>query len=160
VHTAAFFIALAVMLAGVAGVVMPALPGIPLIWLAMLGYGVVEGFREMSPGFLFVTLLVVVVSMVAEHYTKAWGARRYGAGRAGTWGVIIGSIVGLFFMPIGLLAGPFLGALIGELMAGRSAEDAVRAGWGGLVGVLGSVVVNVMLALMLVLSFILRVIIV
>lgn len=98
--------------------------------------------------------------MVAEHYTKAWGARRYGAGRAGTWGAVIGSVVGLFFMPIGLLAGPFLGALIGELMAGRSAQDAVRAGWGGLVGVLGSVVVNVILALMLVLSFILRVIIV
>lgn len=48
-HAAAFFIALAVMLVGVAGVLMPALPGIPLIWLAMLGYGLVEGFREMSP---------------------------------------------------------------------------------------------------------------
>jgi uncharacterized protein YqgC (DUF456 family) len=155
---AAFLIALAVMLVGLAGVVMPALPGIPLIWLAMLGYGLYEGFREMSPGFLIVTFLVAVISMVAEHYTKAWGARRYGAGRAGMWGALVGSILGLFFMPIGLLAGPFLGALIGELMAGRSAEEALRAGWGGLMGVLGSVVVNFILALMLVLAFILRVI--
>lgn len=158
VTTIAFIVAILVMIAGIAGTFIPAIPGMPLIWLAMLGYGVVEGFREMRPWFLVTTLIVVILSQVAEHYAKAWGAKRYGAGKAGTWGAVIGSIAGLFFMPIGLILGPFLGALIGELLAGRSTEEALKAGWGGLVGVLGSVVVNVIFAITLTLAFIFKVI--
>lgn len=153
----ALVVALVVMLVGLAGTFLPALPGIPLIWLAMLGYGVYEGFREMTPAFLVVTFLVVAATQVAEHYARAWGARRFGAGRAGAWGAVIGSIVGLFFMPLGLLLGPFLGAALFELFAGRSGGEAVRAGFGGLVGVLGSVVVNVVVALGLTVAFIVKV---
>lgn len=158
VQTTAFVIALLVMLVGVAGTFLPALPGIPLIWLAMLGYGLLEGFQAMTPSFLGVTLLVVILAQVAEHYAKAWGAKRYGAGRAGTWGAVIGSIAGLFFMPVGLLLGPFLGAFLGELVSGRRADEAVRAGLGGLIGVLGSIVVNVVLALTLTVAFVVKVI--
>lgn len=157
-QTVAFILALLVMLAGVVGTFLPALPGIPLIWAAMLGYGIVEGFREITPTFLVVTLIVVILSQVAEHYAKAWGAKRYGAGKAGSWGAIIGSIVGLFFMPFGLLLGPFLGAMLFELIAGRPADEALKAGWGGLVGVLGSIVVNVVLALALTTAFVLTVV--
>lgn len=152
-QTIAFFVALAVMLVGLAGTFIPAIPGLPLIWLAMLGYGAVEGFREMKWWFLAMALALVVLCQVAEHYAKAWGARRYGAGRAGTWGAVLGSIAGLFFMPIGLVAGPFLGAMLGELLAGRSARAALRAGWGALAGLLGSVVVNVLFALGLIVAF-------
>lgn len=156
--TIAFILAVVLMLVGVAGTLMPALPGLPLIWLTMLGYGAVEGFQEMDAQFLTITLVVVAISFISEHYAKAWGARRFGAGRAGAWGAVIGSIVGLFFMPIGLVLGPFLGALLAELMAGRPASEAVRAGWGGLIGVLGSVVVNVVLALSLTVAFVIKVI--
>lgn len=158
VKVIAFVVALGAMLVGVAGTLIPAIPGLPLIWLAMLGYGLAERFHAMSPVFLLVVLLVVILSQVAEHYARAWGAKRFGAGRAGIWGAVIGSIVGLFFMPIGLLAGPFLGALVGELLTGRSTRDAVRAGWGGLIGSLGSVAVNLMVAIVLVVAFIIRVI--
>lgn len=155
----AFVLALVAMLVGVVGTLLPALPGIPLIWLAMLGYGLFEGFREMSVAFLVVTLLVVAATQVAEHYARAWGAKRFGAGKAGAWGAVIGSIVGLFFMPIGLVLGPFLGALLFELIAGRKPEEALKAGWGGLVGVLSSVVVNLVVALGLMVAFILKVLI-
>lgn len=154
----AIVIALAVMLAGVVGTFLPALPGLPLIWVAMLGYGFYEGFREMTPAFLVITLLVVAATQVAEHYARAWGAKGYGAGKAGAWGAVIGSIAGLFFMPIGLVLGPFLGAMIAELIAGRPGEEALKAGVGGLVGVLGSVVVNVIVALSLTLAFILKIV--
>lgn len=157
-QTVAFIVALLVMLAGVAGTLLPALPGIPLIWVAMLGYGLVERFRTMTPLFLGLSLAVVVLSQVAEHYARAWGAKRFGAGKAGTWGAVIGSVIGLFFMPIGLVAGPFLGALAGELLVGRSAKEALRAGWGGLIGALGSVAVNFVLALSLTIAFVAKVI--
>ncbi|MFO7273238.1 MAG: DUF456 domain-containing protein [Bacillota bacterium] len=156
---AAFAVAVAVMLVGVAGTLIPALPGLPIVFLAMLGYALVEGFREITPGFLAVALLVVVATQVAEHYARAWGAKRFGAGRAGAWGAVIGSIAGLFFMPLGLLLGPFLGALLFELFAGRSGGEAFRAGLGGLVGVLGSVVINVVVALGLTLAFVAKVLI-
>jgi len=155
----AFTIALVAMLVGVVGTLIPALPGLPIIFLAMLGYGLFEGFREMSFGFLAVAFLAVAATQVAEYYAKAWGAQRFGAGKAGSWGAVVGSIAGLFFMPIGLLLGPFLGALLFELFAGRSGGEAFRAGIGGLVGVLGSVAVNVVVALGLTAAFILKVVI-
>lgn len=156
-HVAAFVIALLAMLVGVAGTFLPGLPGIPLIWLAMLGYGLVEGFQEISWTFLGVSLLVVILSQVAEYYARALGASKFGASRAGAWGAVIGSLVGLFFLPIGLVAGPFLGALVAELLTGRRTDEAVRAGIGSLLGVLASMVVNVLVALGLVIAFVIQV---
>lgn len=153
----AFVVAVVVMLVGVVGTLIPAMPGLPVVFLAMLGYGLFDRFREITPGFLVVALLVVAATQVAEHYARAWGARRFGAGRPGAWGAVIGSVVGLFFMPLGLLLGPFLGALVFELFAGRSGGEAVKAGFGGLVGVLGSVVVNLIVALGLTVAFIVKV---
>jgi len=153
----AFIVAILVMLVGVVGTLLPALPGIPLIWLAMAGYGLVEGFEKMTPTFLAIAALVAGASLVGEHYAKAWSASKFGAGKAGSWGAVIGSIVGLFFMPIGLFLGPFLGALLGELLAGRNTRDALRAGWGGLLGVLGSVLMNVLVAIGLVIAFLIQV---
>lgn len=155
--TIAFVVALGMMVVGVVGTLVPALPGLPVIWLAMIGYGLVEGFHAMSPAFLVVSTLVVIGAGVAEHYARAWGAKRFGAGKAGAWGTVIGSIAGLFFMPIGLVLGPFLGALLFELMAGRSGNEALKAGVGGVVGVLGSVVVNLGVALGLTIAFVVKV---
>lgn len=156
-QTVAMVVALAVMIAGLAGTFVPAIPGLPLIWLAMLGYGAVEGFRAMTPGFLVIALILVIGSQAAEHYARAWGAKRWGAGRAGIWGAVIGSIAGLFFPPIGLILGPFLGAALFELLAGRNTGEALRAGWGGVIGVLSSVVINVLLALSMIVAFLWKV---
>lgn len=142
------------MFIGILGTFVPALPGIPLIWGAMLVYALFERFEDISPTFLVVTFLIVVAVQFAEHYARAWGAKRFGAGKAGAWGAVIGSIAGLFFMPIGLVLGPFLGALIAELLAGRETKDAFRAGLGGLVGVLGSVLINVIVGIGLTVAFI------
>jgi len=150
----AFVLALVAMIVGILGTFLPALPGIPLIWAAMLVYALVEGFEDIRPAFLAITFVIVVLTQVAEHYARAWGATRFGAGKAGAWGAVVGSIAGLFFMPIGLVLGPFLGAMIFELVAGRETKDAVKAGFGGLVGVLGSVVINVIVGIGLTISFV------
>jgi uncharacterized protein len=155
--TLAFILALLVMIAGIVGTLLPALPGIPLIWGAMLVYGLVEKFHDMTPSFLVITFLVVAACQVAEQYARAWGAKKYGAGKAGAWGAVIGSIAGLFFMPIGLVLGPFLGAMLFELIAGRDTKEALKAGWGGLIGVLGSVAVTFIVGLGLTLSFVFKV---
>jgi uncharacterized protein len=151
--TAALVLACLVMLAGVAGTVIPALPGLPLIWLAALGYGWYEGFTKITYEYLGWSLVVVVLAAAAEHYARAWGAKRFGATSRGAWGAVIGSIAGLFFLPIGLIVGPFLGAALAEMAGGRPWSEAARAGWGGVVGVLGGVLVNFIIAVALVVSF-------
>jgi uncharacterized protein YqgC (DUF456 family) len=157
-HTIVLILALLLMLVGLVGTVLPAVPGLPLIWIAMLGYAIADQFRHTSGWFLMITLLLVILTQVAEHLTKAWGARRFGAGRAGTWGAVVGSLIGLFFIPVGLLLGPFVGAMVGELLTGRQFPQAVRAGLGGVVGVLGSIVVNLAIALTLIVAFLFHVI--
>lgn len=142
------------MLCGLAATFVPALPGLPIIWVAALVYGFATGFHAYGWLYLVVTGLVVLLVQVAEQLSRAWGAKRFGASKWGTWGAVIGSLVGLFFMPLGLILGPFLGALVAELAGGRSMQEAVRAGWGGLVGVLGSVAINVLVAIGLIISFI------
>jgi len=140
-----FGLALVVMVAGIVGTFFPMVPGIPIIWGAMLVYGLVERFQDITPTYLVITFLVMLGLQVAEHYARAWGAT-------------LGSIAGMFFMPIGLVLGPFLGVLIFELLSGRPAKEAVKAGWGGVVGVLGSVAMNVIVAIGLTLSFVIAVI--
>jgi Uncharacterized protein conserved in bacteria len=153
----AFAIALMVMVIGTLGTVLPALPGLPLIWLAMLVYGIVEGFESITVTFLGLALAVVIVAEVADYFARAWGARRFGASRAGAVGAVVGSLVGLFFLPIGLLAGPFVGAVVGELISGRTASESIRAGWGGLIGALSSLVVKVTVAIAMTVVFVVTV---
>lgn len=145
------------MAVGVAGTVVPVLPGVPLIWLAMLGFGIVDKFQRVDATFLVITALVVVASEATDYLTRAWGAKRFGAGRAGTWGAVIGAMAGLFFLPLGLLLGPFLGALTGELLSGRSMQESLRAGWGGLIGTLSSIVVKFAVAVALTVAFVVKV---
>lgn len=149
-----YWLTLVVMLAGLVGTFIPALPGLPIIWVAALVYAILTGFQSIGWLFLLLTGLVVLLVQVAEQMARAWGAKRFGASKWGTWGAVIGSLIGLFFMPFGLFLGPFLGALLAELVQGRSFEEAAKAGWGGLVGVLGSVAINVLVAIGVILAFI------
>lgn len=81
--------------------------------------------------------------------------KKYGGSRASVWGSTIGLIVGPFVIPgLGLLLGPFLGAVVGEMLAGTSGTQALRAGWGAVVGLLGSTVVKVALQLVMIILFV------
>lgn len=153
----AFGVAVFIILIGILGTVLPALPGIPLIWLSMLVFALIEGFERVNAAFLGVTLVVAVAAEAADHLVRVWGARRYGAGRAGAWGTFLGAVAGLFFLPLGLIIGPFLGALVGELLAGRSFDEAFRAGWGGLVGTLGSVVTKFVIGVGMLIAFVITI---
>lgn len=154
----AFGVSLLLMAVGVMGTVVPVLPGVPLIWLTMLGFGILDRFQRVDATFLVVMALVTAAAEVTDYLTRAWGAKRFGAGRAGTWGAVIGAMIGLFFLPFGLLLGPFLGALMGELLSGRSMQDSVRAGLGGLLGTLSSMVVKFAVAVAMTVAFVVKVV--
>ena len=138
-----FLIILAIILAlvGIAGSVVPGLPGPPLSWAALLvlSFTSVDNF---SATFLFITAGIAAVITVLDYVVPSLSTKKFGGSKAGIWGCNIGlviSIIGLPFGPQGLLgviAWPFVGALVGELLSGKASKQAFRAAWGAFLGFL------------------------
>lgn len=126
-------------LVGMAGTVLPALPGAPLVFLGLLLAAWIDGFQRV--GWLALTLLGVLtlLSLGVDLLATSLGAQRAGASRQAILGAALGTVVGLFFGLPGILAGPFLGAVAGEYLARRDVAQAGRAGLGTWLGlVLGA----------------------
>jgi len=123
------------MLGGLAGSVLPALPGIPMvfggIWLA----AAVDGYRHLGLWWLLIIGALGALGVIVDFVASTLGAKRVGASRRALWGAGIGTFVGMFFGIPGLLFGPFIGALIGELASGTSVLRSTHVGaatWLGL----------------------------
>ena len=122
-------------LAGLAGCILPVVPGPPLSFGALILLSVVKEWEPFGWVFLAIFGALTAVVTLLDALVPLVGARKYGASRAGVWGSAIGMIVGLVvFPPWGMLFGGFLGALAGEFMARRGGEQALRAAWGAFVG--------------------------
>ncbi|MDR6094151.1 DUF456 domain-containing protein [Stenotrophomonas sp. SORGH_AS_0321] len=121
---------------GIAGIVLPALPGIPLVFLGLLLAAWADGFVHVGWPVLTVLAVLTVLSFVVDVLATVVGAQRVGASRKALWGTFIGSIAGLFFMPVGLFLGPLLGALVGEYWHSRELGRSTRVGLATWLGVL------------------------
>lgn len=131
-----YVVATVLVLVGLAGVILPALPGVPLVFTGMLVAAWAGDFQRIGPVPLVFLGLLTALSVVVDVVASAAGAKRVGAGPAAVWGAVLGTLIGIFFGPIGLLAGPFLGALLGELWHTRAIRRAAHVGlatWLGLV---------------------------
>ncbi len=142
-HAAGLVVAVVFFVAGLAGTVLPVLPGAPLILLGMVTYGLFTGFAGLTWGFFAGQAAAVALTFLIDYLAGAWAVRRYGGSRAALWGSVAGILFGvLVFGPAGLILGPFLGAFLGELLAGRSPSRALHVGVGSLVGLLGGTVLK------------------
>jgi len=128
-----------IVLVGLAGVVVPALPGIPILFSGLLLAAWSTGFEPVGWGTLGVLGALTVLSVMIDFLSSAFGAKRQGASPRAFWGATLGAIVGLFFGLPGILLGPFIGAVAAELAAGSGAHQAGRSGYGVWIGlVLGT----------------------
>ena len=119
---------------------VPMVPATLIIWGAALLQEVLVGFSELSALDWAWLVGLGLLAMTLDNIAAAYGAKRYGAGRGGIWGAVIGAFIGAIALgPVGVLIGPFLGALVAELLSGKNSREAVRAAWGSLLGVLGGV---------------------
>ncbi|MFZ5634144.1 MAG: DUF456 domain-containing protein [Bacillota bacterium] len=124
--------------AGLAGTVLPALPGAPLIWLGMLIYGLIAGFEKLTPGFFVGQALAVALVFFVDYAANIWGVRRYGGSGAAIWGSLAGLLLGVILLgPLGIVFGPFIGAVAGELIVQKPLASAVRSGLGSILGMIG-----------------------
>lgn len=133
----AFIVFLLFYIVAVAGVVVPVLPGAPLALVGALLAAWIMGFERFGLPPLIYTGVLVGVSQLVDLAGTYLGSRYYGAGRAGIWGGVIGSLAGLFFPPFGFLLGALIGAVLFELVAGRPFKEAARSGLGAFIGTLG-----------------------
>jgi len=140
---------------GLAGVVLPALPGLPLVFAGMLLAAWAGDFQRIGPLALVVLGLLTALSVAADFIATAAGARRVGAGPMAVWGAALGTLAGIFFGPLGLLAGPFLGALLGELWHTRALRRATHVGLATWMGLLLGTVLKLALAFAMVGLFVL-----
>ena len=130
------------LLTGFIGCVVPVLPG-PL--LAYCGLLVLIPTEKCPSTFVLVTMgLVVAAVTVADSVVPAIGAKKFNCSRWGTFGCFVGTIIGMFFIPLGILLGPFLGAFCGELIAQKPVGDALKGGFGAFLGFLSGVVLKLL----------------
>jgi len=146
IQTLYYVLAGILILVGVAGTVLPALPGLPLVFGGMLLAAWAGGFEQVGVAMLVLLGLLTVLSLGIDFLATAMGAKRVGASKLALLGAVIGTFVGLFFGPIGLLTGPFVGALAGELVHGREVRQATRVGFGTWLGILVGTVLKIGLA--------------
>lgn len=153
-----FTIALIIMFGGMAGIIVPIIPTMPLIWLGAFLYAVFTHFEKVTWMILLVFALLTIFSIVLENLGNVYGAKKFGATK---WG-IIGSIVGTgagFYMggPIGLILGPVVGTVIFELIGGKGYKGALKSGLGNFVGFLGGSVIKIIIGLVMISLFIWKV---
>lgn len=119
---------------GLAGTVLPALPGVPLVFAGLLIAAWSENFTYIGPATLLILGLLAALAMLIDFVAGAFGARRMGASPRAFWGATAGAIIGLFFGLPGIILGPFIGAMLAEIGAGRNWQQAGRAGLGTWLG--------------------------
>jgi len=125
---------------GIAGTILPVLPGLPLAFVGMLLAAWVDDFHYIGPGMLILLALLTALALIVDFLASLLGAKRLGASRRALVGAALGTLVGIFFGIVGLLLGPFVGGLVGELTAGSSMRRSAHIGLGAWIGfVVGSV---------------------
>lgn len=145
-------VALLVVLAGIAGTVLPALPGVPLVFAGLWLAAWIDGYMQVSGLTVAILGVLTVLAMAVDLLASVLGAKRVGASRQAIAGAAIGAVVGLvvgFGLP-GLIIGPFVGAVIGELMARGTMEQAARVGLGTWLGLLFGTIAKLALSLAMV----------
>lgn len=123
-------------LVGLAGCFLPWLAGPPFNFLGLIFLCLAKGWDTFSPAFLIVMAALTLLTMILDYVLPIAGAKKYGSTKRGFWGAFLGMVIGVLFLPpFGMIIGAFIGAVVGELSAGKKNVEAMRAGWGVFLGV-------------------------
>ena len=154
------------LLLGLVGCVAPVVPGVPLSYLGLWLLHWTERV-QFSWQFLLIWAVVTIVIQVLDYFIPAWGTKKFGGSKYGVWGSTIGLLAGLFMGPMGIILGPFIGAVIGEMIyfnrhpqsadnqsANSNFNRALRAGLGSFIGLLTGTVLKLICCGMMVFYFV------
>lgn len=150
---AAWVLAWMLVIVGLAGALLPALPGTPVILAGLVLMAWLNGFDRIGFSTIAILTGLTVLSLIIDFLATAEGARRFGAGRAAILGATLGLLVGLFFGIPGMLLGPFVGAVIGHRLGEAEIDASIRAGVGASLGVLVGTAAKVVIGLVMLVWF-------
>ncbi len=142
-----YLIGAGLIVVGLAGAVVPVLPGIPLIFGGMWLIAGIDGYRHLGRWWLIGIGSLAALGVIVDLMAGALGAKRVGASPRAVTGALIGTVLGLFFGLPGLLLGPFLGAAVGELVAGKDLQRSTHVGVGATLGFLFGAIVKLVVSL-------------
>lgn len=141
-------ISLGLVFIGLLGIFLPFLPGVPIAWAGLLLYAYHTDFLELSTALVLIFLGVTIFTMIVDLIAPIIGAKKYNASKSGIFGASLGLIFGIFILgPIGIFAGPFIGAMLGELIAGKTERESMRAAFGTFIGFLAGSVLKLVAVL-------------
>lgn len=129
-----WFIAVVFIVIGIAGLVLPAIPGAPVLLVGLVLAAWADNFAYVGWPTLVILGILALLTYAVDFAATAFGAKRFGASKRAIIGAMIGAVAGLFLGLIGVLIGPFVGAVLGELSARRDLQAATRAGIGATIG--------------------------
>lgn len=157
-HAIALTVAIILFAAGLAGIFLPLLPGTILVFAGMLSYGLLTRFAGLDLYFFLLQGTGVLLTFGVDYLASAAGARLGRGSRYAVGGALLGMLLGLVFLgPLGMVLGPFLGAVAGEVVAGKGIDQAVRAGAGALLGLLAGALIKLGISLAMIAYFLARV---
>lgn len=143
---------------GVIGTLVPMLPGLVLIFIAILGYAWYVDFQNFDSLFIVSMFIIVIVGQFIDYIGASVGAKKYASSRATMAGAILGAVIGLFVIgPLGIIVGPLLLVMFIELIRGTEIITAFKAGISSMIGALGGIVIRFILALVMTISFVFKI---
>lgn len=136
-------IAAVVIIIGIGGCVLPVIPGPPIAFVGLLiTHFTAQDYRFAASTLVIYGVLAAAIT-VLDFVVPAWGTKKFGGTKYGSWGSTIGLLLVVFFIPIpfvgpilGIIIAPFLGAVIGEKIGGMETKGALKAGFGSFIGFL------------------------
>lgn len=150
-----WFLSLILVIAGIVGLLLPALPGIVLVFAGLVVAAWAEDFTYVGQGTLIFLLVLCLLGYVIDFLAGALGASRYGAGKYSIIGAAIGAVAGIFFGFPGIILGPFIGAVAGELYVRRDILAAGRAGFGAWIGLVAGTAAKIAITFVMIGVFVL-----
>lgn len=146
---ALYLLAAALIIGGLIGTVLPALPGLPMIFGGIWLAAAVDGYHHLGLWWLLLLGALTAIGVATDFVAASLGARRVGASKRAIWGATLGTLVGMFFGLPGLVLGPFVGALLGELTSSGSVLRSAHVGIGTWLGLLLGTLLKLVLSLLI-----------
>jgi uncharacterized protein YqgC (DUF456 family) len=151
-----WILAVLVVIAGLAGTIIPALPGVPLVFAGLLIGAWADHFDTVGWATIGILALLALIAWLVDFVAGALGARYLGASSRAFWGATAGAFVGIFFGLAGMLLGPFIGAVLGELSGGSDVLNSGRAGIGTWLGMAVATAIKLGIVFLMIGIFIFR----
>ena len=153
------------LLLGVIGCIAPVIPGVPLAYVGLLLLHWTDKV-QFTWKFLVMWAVITVVIQVLDFVIPVWGTKKFGGTKWGVWGSTLGLVGGLFMGPLGIVIGPFAGAVLGEMLYynrypqaipnanNSNFSSALRAGFGSFIGLLTGTILKLVCCGLMIFYFI------